>query len=203
MYNAKLLYLMNERSAHTWQSSSSDQIWCMSVCTSRRGGDPKSKTYVSRCQKFVAWNGKGSAGLELAFWMHLRLNVSSFRCEFVVQNDELYIAGVRNKCLSWVSLVILWVQFLGGQSRWNCVACKFVDTLFSRGDLNRPENGGEAFVLSVVVMMMHVERPYTFVLWISKAKNEIGHFGIFKNLVGNIVVDLEEKDSHGLNKVVK
>ena len=39
-----------------------------------------------------------------------------------------------------------------------------VDTLFSRGDLNRPENGGEAFVLSVVVMMMHVERPYTFVL---------------------------------------
>ena len=126
MYNAKLLYLMNERSAHTWQSSSSDQIWCMCVCTSRRGGDPKSKTYVSRCQNFVAWNGKGSAGLELAFWMHLRLNVSSFRCEFVVQNDELYIAGVRNKCLSWVSLVILWVQFLGGQSRWNCVACKWI-----------------------------------------------------------------------------
>ena len=46
-----------------------------------------------------------------------------------------------------------------------CVACKFVDTIFPRGDLNRPENGGGIFMLSVMVMM-HVGRPckLTFVL---------------------------------------
>ena len=42
------------------------------------------------------------ASLGITFWLHLRSSVRSFvaACGFVVQNDELYVAGVRNKCLS-------------------------------------------------------------------------------------------------------
>jgi hypothetical protein len=153
MYKVKLLSWMNERYTHTWQSSSSDKIWCMCMCTEPRGEDPKSKTYVSRCQKFVAWSGKGNAGLGWAFWMHLRLSMSSFWCEFVVQNDELYVCG----CPERVSFVSLTCHFVGafffwGQSRWivwhasSWIRYFLVGIWISRKMVER------AFVLSAVVV---------------------------------------------------
>ena len=70
------------------------------MCVCVGPGIQKARHILAPCQNIAARNGKGKCGFRVSFLDAFELEREFILVrEFVVQNDELYVVGVRKECL--------------------------------------------------------------------------------------------------------